>query len=148
MAHEKKPPRETWESFTERKIREAQEEGAFENLPGFGRPIKNIDEPLDENWWVKDKLRREQISALPPILQIRLEVERTLEQIGELQTEFQVRRRIHKLNESIRQAHFSHVPGPAAGIAPLDTEEIVREWKLCRQSLSRDSKSEQSELPQ
>jgi hypothetical protein len=75
---ERKPPGEAWESFTERRIREAQAEGAFENLPGFGRPIPGIDEPLDENWWIREKLRREQINAVPPIIAARLEVEKTL----------------------------------------------------------------------
>ena len=55
-------------------IRLAQQSGQFENLPGFGKPIPGIDEELDENWWIRDKLRREQINALPPILQARLEL--------------------------------------------------------------------------
>ena len=130
---ERKPPNESWESFTERRIREAQAEGAFENLPGFGRPIPGIDEPLDENWWIREKLRREQVNALPPILEARLEVERTLAAIGQLTSEHQVRRRLERLNDVIRRAHFSHIAGPADGIRPLDIEAEVARWRAARE---------------
>jgi hypothetical protein len=130
---ERKPPGEAWESFTERRIREAQAEGAFENLPGFGRPIPGIDEPLDENWWIREKLRREQINAVPPIIAARLEVEKTLVAIRQLSSEHLVRRRLEQLNESIRRAHFSHIAGPADGISPLDIESEVTRWRAERQ---------------
>lgn len=131
---ERKPPRESWESFAERKIREAQSEGAFDRLPGMGRPIPGIDRPLAENWWVKQKLRREEITVLPPILEARLEVEKTLDAIESLGSETAVRKHLEELNEKIRKAHFSHVAGPADGILPLDIEATVRDWKQRRQS--------------
>ncbi len=54
-----------WESYAEALIRAAQDEGQFDNLPGFGRPIPGIDEPLDENWWVREKLKREGLGVKP-----------------------------------------------------------------------------------
>lgn len=54
-----------WESYAEALIRAAQEEGQFDNLPGFGRPIPGIDEPHDELWWVREKLKREQLGMGP-----------------------------------------------------------------------------------
>jgi hypothetical protein len=50
-----------WDSLAEDRIREAQASGEFDNLPGFGKPIPGIDEPYDELWWVKDKLKREAV---------------------------------------------------------------------------------------
>ena len=73
MTTEHKLPGFTWESFAEKRIREAQQQRAFDHLSGFGRPIPGIDEPLDENWWIKEKLKREDINAVPPTLQARLE---------------------------------------------------------------------------
>ena len=67
-----------WDRLSEERIRAAQEAGEFDQLLGFGKPIPGIDEPHDELWWVKDKLKREQIAALPPALQIRRDVEQTL----------------------------------------------------------------------
>lgn len=77
------PPRKPsglgWESFVELRIREAQAAGAFDNLPGRGEPIPGIDAPLDENWWVKQKLRDEGVNVLPPVLEARLDRERALD---------------------------------------------------------------------
>jgi hypothetical protein len=49
------------EILADAKIREAQEQGLFDGLPGAGKPIPDIDEPYDELWWVKRWVRREQI---------------------------------------------------------------------------------------
>ncbi|NND85396.1 MAG: DUF1992 domain-containing protein [Acidimicrobiia bacterium] len=45
------------ESVTERKIREAEERGAFDQLPGAGAPIPGDDLHLDAGWWAKERLR-------------------------------------------------------------------------------------------
>ena len=61
----KKKPAETWESFIERRIREAQAQGEFDRLPGFGQPIPDIDEPWDENtpgrWYVAPEVTAEEL---------------------------------------------------------------------------------------
>ncbi len=122
-------PNESWESLTERRIREAMAEGAFESLSGFGQPIPGIDEPPDENWWIKEKLKREEITALPPILQARLEVEKTRERIGQMTSEIAVRSLLEKLRETVKRAHFAHQPGPADGISPIDVEAELTRWR-------------------
>jgi len=129
---ERKPPSESWESFTDRKIREAQEEGAFDALPGFGKPIPDLDGPDDPNWWVKKKLREERIVLLPPILEARLDAEKTLAAIDSMASEQQVRRTLLALNERIRQAHFSASDGPATGVRPVDVDAVVAEWLIRR----------------
>ena len=49
------------ESLVERRIREAIERGEFENLPGAGKPIPDLDQPEDELAWVKRWMKREGI---------------------------------------------------------------------------------------
>jgi len=49
------------ESLVERRIREAMERGDFENLPGAGKPIADLDQPEDELAWVKRWMKREGI---------------------------------------------------------------------------------------
>jgi hypothetical protein len=44
------------------RIKAAIEAGEFENLPGFGKPSAIIDEPYDPFWWIRRKLRAEQLS--------------------------------------------------------------------------------------
>ena len=60
---ERKPPGVSWESWIERQIREAQERGEFDNLPGAGKPIEGLEGPHDELWWLKRMLEREQLSV-------------------------------------------------------------------------------------
>jgi len=43
-------------------LRRAMEEGKFDNLPGAGKPLPDLDEPYDENWWLKKLVKRESIS--------------------------------------------------------------------------------------
>jgi DnaJ-like protein len=57
-----------WTIVAEQLIRAAQDEGQFDNLPGFGKPIPGIDEPHDELWWIKAKLKREQVSVSGPVM--------------------------------------------------------------------------------
>lgn len=127
-----KRPDETWEDLAERRIREAQEAGEFANLPGFGRPIPGIDDVLDENWWVRDKLKREQLSALPPILEARLARERLLESLDQIASEAGLLERLAAVNQLIRQAHFSHIAGPAEGVLPLDETVVLEQWRRVR----------------
>lgn len=124
MSDQRKPI--NWTSVAEDQIRKAQAAGEFDHLPGFGQPIPGIDEPYDENWWVKAKLRREQISALPPALEIASDKERTLAAIAKLTSETEVRRELAVLNERIRRAHFGCTWGPSCNTVPVDIEEYVR----------------------
>jgi hypothetical protein len=52
------------ELVAENRIREAIEEGKFDDLPGFGKPIEDIDEPYDPDWWIKKWIRREGMSRM------------------------------------------------------------------------------------
>jgi hypothetical protein len=47
------------------KIRTAIEAGEFDDLPGLGKPSPLIDEPYDPLWWVRRKLRQENLPADP-----------------------------------------------------------------------------------
>lgn len=129
---ERKPASESWESFTERQIRQAQEAGEFSRLPGFGQPIPGIDQPLDENWWLKQKLRDEQLSVTPPVIEARIRRESVLAELDQLRSEIAVRHKLEELNEFIRKAHFAVSAGPAAGVFPVDVEQAVQEWRRAR----------------
>src|SRR3954454_18167540 len=72
---ERKPPGVSWETWIDRQVREGMERGDFDDLPGHGKPISGLDRPRDELWWVKDKLRREGVSYLPPTLAVRKDLE-------------------------------------------------------------------------
>jgi hypothetical protein len=48
----------------ENKIRAAIEAGEFDNLPGLGQPAAIFDEPYDPHWWIRRKLKREELRNL------------------------------------------------------------------------------------
>ena len=132
MSRDRKPPGMKWESFTERRIREAEGDGAFANLSGLGKPIPGIDEPMDENWWVKRKLRDEGVNVVPPVIEARIAVERFWQHLSECLSEATVRREVSRLNETIRSAHYSPVAGPPDGILQLDVDLVLRRWRVER----------------
>ena len=49
------------ERIAENRILQAIEEGQLDDLPGLGRPIPDIDEAYDPDWWVKAWIRREKL---------------------------------------------------------------------------------------
>ena len=123
---------QTWQSLAESRIREAQEAGEFANLPGQGKPIAGMDGVEDEQWWIKQKIRRENLSLLPPGLQIRLDVEKGLLAIWQMPSETAVRRAVAELTERIRTAHLAAVWGPPSTTMPLDVDEVLSQWRQRR----------------
>lgn len=45
-------------------IQKAAADGAFDSLPGTGKPLPGIDAPYDDLWWAKEMLRREELGEL------------------------------------------------------------------------------------
>jgi hypothetical protein len=129
-------PKLPFDTLAEQRIRAAQAEGQFDNLPGFGQPIPGLDEPHDELWWVKEKLKREQLSALPPALAIRLDVEQTLARLPSVKTEADVRQEIAALNERIKKASFAVTWGPSVDAVPLNPDEVLGRWRDRRREAS------------
>ena len=126
---ERKPPDLPWESWTERLIREAMERGEFDNLPGQGQPLPGLNGPDDALWWIRDKLRREQVSCLPPALALRKEVDETMDRVAASRTESEVRRLVAAVNERIIYVNSHLTYGPPSTLVPLDVERVVQEWR-------------------
>jgi hypothetical protein len=55
-----------YESVVDRKIREAQERGEFDDLPGQGKPLPDAGQEYVEDWWLNDLARREDLSGALP----------------------------------------------------------------------------------
>jgi hypothetical protein len=126
---QKKPPKISWESWVERKIRESMERGEFDNLPGKGQPIPDLARPYDELWWLRKKLRDEKLSIDPPILVLRKELDQTLERIDAAGSEAEVRRLVAAINERIVYVNSHTFFGPASDLVPLNVERIVAGWR-------------------
>ena len=126
---QKKPVGKTWESFIEQQIREAMEEGAFDNLQGKGQPIPDLGREYDPDWWAKKLIEREKVSVMPPALALRRDVAQALERLPQMRDEAEVRRVLEALNAQIRKLNATIAEGPPTNLAPLDVDALVREWR-------------------
>ena len=125
---ERKPPGVGFETWVERQLREAAERGAFDDLPGAGKPIPDLDQPHDELWWVKQKLRRENFSYLPPTIALRKEAEEALEAASRAGSEAEVRRIVADINARIVEGNRKAASGPPLNLMPFDVEAVVAAW--------------------
>ena len=126
---ERKPFGVSWETWIDRQVREGMERGDFDDLPGHGKPIASLDKPRDELWWVKDKLRREGVSYLPPTLQVRKDLDDAREAIAASTKEAEVRQILDEINAKIRTINAQATSGPPSNLMPLDVERTVDEWR-------------------
>jgi transglutaminase-like putative cysteine protease len=125
----RKPPGVGWESWVEQQIREARERGEFDDLPGHGKPLPDLDRPRDEMWWVRKKMQRERVSYSPPAISLRREVDEALEQIAAAKTEARVRALVASINERIRYVNSHTITGPPTTVGVLDVETVVERWR-------------------
>lgn len=54
----------TIQLIAENKLQQAMRAGEFDNLPGFGKPFEFDEMNYDPNWWIKRKLRREELRVV------------------------------------------------------------------------------------
>jgi DnaJ homologue, subfamily C, member 28, conserved domain len=121
-----------YESAVDKAIREAQERGEFDNLPGAGKPLR-IRNPNDPNWWVRDWIDREQLEMpLPTSLALRKEAEKLKAEILELRTEDAVRERVEDFNARVLEARRRPVDGPPVVTRTFDVDEMLETWRAGR----------------
>ncbi|MGW0229868.1 DnaJ family domain-containing protein [Actinopolymorpha singaporensis] len=129
----RKPPGMGFESWVDQQIREATERGEFDNLPGAGKPLTDLDKPYDEVW-VMRHLHKEGHSGedlLPLPLQLRKEVERLPETVRKLRTEREVRDAVADLN--LRIVAWLRAPlGPPIPVRPANADQVVERWRAER----------------
>ena len=129
---QRKPPGTSWESWIDAQIRVAQEQGAFDNLPGAGKPLPDHGQEYDPLWWVKQLAEREQLSLLPPSLELLRKVEREHATIEKRPDAATVRRRIAALNVEIARVNATVIEGPPTRLGKLDVDQVVARWRRTR----------------
>lgn len=128
----RKPFGVSWESWIERQIREGVERGDFDDLPGAGKPLADIDRPRDELWWVRKKLRAEQVDYLPPTLALRKELDDTQERIARATNEAEVVNLVEAINQRIVYVNSHATAGPPSSLLPLDLDQVLDRWRAAR----------------
>src|SRR6266700_7509565 len=132
---ERKPREISFASWIDQQVSEAAERGAFDNLPGAGKPISRRG---GTDAWLQDYLRREGVSAdelLPTPLRLRKEIERLTETVQDLHSEDEVRQVVKGLNRRI--AEWRRIPdGPPVYLRLMDEDAMVTRWRDARRGPS------------
>ena len=126
---QRKPPELSWSAWIEHAIREAQENGQFDGLPGRGKPLADQGGRYDPDWWAKQLVQREKLSILPPSLAIRGRVQQEIPRILKLRRERDVRIALGKLNDEIARVNRTVTEGPATAVGKIDEESFLVRWR-------------------
>jgi len=120
--------------WVEEQIRQAVQRGDFEDLPGLGKPIEGLGTQHDPDWWLKQLVQREQISVLPPALQIRKDDEELDGVLDRVATEDDVRREVADFNERLKRALYATTGWPPVVTNPRDADQEVAAWRARREA--------------
>jgi len=121
-------------------VQRAIERGEFDNLPGTGKPIPDLDTTHDPNWWLKRFIEREQITGvLPPALALRVEDAKLNDVLDAQSSERRVREMLDDFNARIVSARRQLQGGPPVITPTRDVDAEVEAWRQRRRErLTRD----------
>ncbi|GAB3793070.1 DnaJ family domain-containing protein [Nocardioides ungokensis] len=123
-------------AWVDQQIRVAMAKGEFDDLPGAGKPIKDLGSQHDPDWWLKKLVEREQITGvLPPSLALRKEDAELDDRLDTLNVEAEVRRELEDFNSRVIAARYQLPEGPPLITMPRDVEEAVAQWRERRTAL-------------
>jgi hypothetical protein len=131
----RKPPGVPFETWVDSQIRRAQEEGAFENLEGAGRPLPRRHKEQSSYEWALEWARRENvdpIDMLPPGLALRREKQDLPGVLARMASESAVRARVEDLNARVEAYWRRPAHGPQVPVGQVDVEEAVAQWRAQR----------------
>jgi hypothetical protein len=126
-----------YESWVDKQIREAQERGDFDDLPGAGKPLPHLGDPDDADWWVKGYIKRENLDisgALPTPLALRKEAAGFPESLADVRQESQVREILEDFNHRVKADRLRPTVGqlPPLIARTVDVEEALEQWRVLR----------------
>ena len=136
---ERKPREMSVGSWIDQQIAEAARRGAFDDLPGAGKPIPRRSGGTEA--WLQDYLRREGVSAddlLPAPLRLRKESERLAGAAASFPTEAALRAAAADLNRRIMD--WRRIPvGPPVYVKLADEEALVAAWRAAQSEARRQA---------
>ena len=112
--------------IAEEKIKEAMENGEFDNLPGKGKPLK-----LEEDAWIPEDLRMaykllKNAGCIPPELELRNEIINMRALIDTIDDDQERLRRLRELNFKIMKLNMMRKKPVNLEDFPEYEEKIVR----------------------
>jgi hypothetical protein len=117
------------QTWVDLQVRQAMERGDFDDLPGAGKPIADLGEHHDPDWWLKKLVEREHIAVLPPSVALRKEDAELDGALDKLNTEGDVRRHVEDFNQRVIAARYRLPEGPPLVTMPRDVDQEVAAWR-------------------
>ena len=109
-------------------VQRAIERGAFDNLPGAGKPLPPLDD--DPDWWLKKLIERERITGvLPEALQLRKDDAELDALLDRESSERVVRELLETFNRRVVNARRQLQGGPPVITPTRDVEAEVAAWR-------------------
>lgn len=122
---DRKPPGVSWQTWIDRQIEQAQSRGEFDGLDGAGKPLPGVDRPRDELWWIREKLKRENVEHLPPTLKILKDRDGAIADAVAARTAGEARAILEAMNDRIRYENAHVVIGPPSTAVPIDIDAVL-----------------------
>jgi hypothetical protein len=127
------------QTWVDLQVRQAMERGEFDDLPGAGKPIPDLGEHHDPDWWIKKLVEREKIAVLPLSVQLRKEDAELDDRLDTLARETDVRREVEDFNQRVVAARYRLPEGPPLVTMPRDVDATVAAWADRRNERRRRS---------
>jgi hypothetical protein len=135
-------------TWVDMQVQQAIASGEFDDLPGAGKPIEDLDRAHDPDWWLKRLIAREQITGvLPPSLQLRKDDAALDSLLDKAPTEAAARELVEDFNKRVIAARYSLPEGPPLITMPRDVAETMASWRE-RRAAKAAARSPQAPAPQ
>ncbi|SMY04308.1 MULTISPECIES: DUF1992 domain-containing protein [unclassified Brevibacterium] len=137
---EEQPPRrigsiQDRNAIVESALDKAIRRGDFENLPGLGKPLTGLHNSEDPDWWIKQKMEREELSGVAPAaFQLRKENAVLEDTLDAFSKEADVRDYLAGFNARVREAVMDLREGPPVFTPPRKVDEEIIAWRQRREA--------------
>ncbi len=95
----------SFDSWIDRQIDASMKTREMDDLPGKGKPLPGINGRYDPDWWIKEKLKRDNLDLTPKTTVSRRKVEVWMQRDLDLSSVSQGRRQADALNEAVQAAN-------------------------------------------
>ncbi|MDJ0378266.1 DnaJ family domain-containing protein [Cryobacterium sp. PH31-L1] len=111
-------------------IQQAIRRGEFDDLPGAGKPLANLDRGYDPDWWIRQKIESEKIMGLGlSALILRTENAELDARLDSAQSEAAVTEILRDFNSRVAAARRQLQGGPPVVTPTRDVDEQLVLWR-------------------
>ncbi|GAB2711396.1 hypothetical protein BKA24_002909 [Microbacterium marinum] len=136
--------------YVETVIQQAIRRGEFDDPPGAGKPIEGLGATNDPDWWIRRKIRTEQLTGLgPPALRLRIEHAEFDAHVDTMTREDDVREYTLDFSRRVVEARRQLQGGPPVVTPTRDPDTEVTRWRERRTARATEqaAASTSSETP-